>query len=196
MLEGVQLLVQLEWHCLATHAISVDDDDFNGVARVDVAFAGGGEAVLDEIDRLRLGERRGGGDGRVEKRARALELVVKNGHDERLPASLTRVSCSLVASDGVVCVDGTLARLVESTEQVECVVWEETLEVERVRQHLRHGRAAHGLPSVVVREHLLAHAEHLVQLLAVPFESRGCENAGVRQGDHLGMFSREDRESR
>ena len=130
-----------------------------------------GEAVLHQVDGLRLRQRRGGGARREEERRLRLQLVVQDGHDQRLPAALAAVPRALVAANRVVRVHTPLAcatqgadrglqaprtrqnrartRMaqwntsrafgVEAGADVEGVVREEALVVQRVAQQLRDG---------------------------------------------------------
>mmetsp|Transcript_46629 Transcript_46629/g.118977 ORF Transcript_46629/g.118977 Transcript_46629/m.118977 type:complete len:301 (+) Transcript_46629:71-973(+) len=184
-------LIQLEGHRLVLHAVLGDDADLHRVAGVDVTLAGGHKGVLDEVQRLLLGERSGGALGRHQQRAGGLELVVQHRLNEVLARALARVADPLKRADGIVREDGALPLVVHAADEVEGVVGEEPLVVQRVAQQLRHSGAAHGLV-VAVLVHHLPRGEQLLQRLEVGLEARGGNHALGVERLHAGVLPRED----
>jgi len=112
----------------------------------------------------------------------AVELVVEDWATELHTGALGTVSHLIVGADSIVAEDGTFTVLVETAEQVECVVWHESSAVESDRQEL--GNALCGwLTSVLHNIGANACDQVLVKGLNVRYHtSRGNDALGSQLG--------------
>ena len=188
-------LIQSQRHLFLAHAVGVHDPQLHAVARVNVALRRRREAILDQLDRRRLAQRRRARHRGQHQRRNRLELIIQHRHDQRLSRTLTGIIRPFVRAHGVVRKHRPFPFRVQPRDDVKRVIRKKPSVVQRITQHLSERHASDRL--LILKLVLLAsRLERLLQRLRVRHEPRARHERLRAHLIHLFVISRQDAVSR
>mmetsp|Transcript_5210 Transcript_5210/g.15043 ORF Transcript_5210/g.15043 Transcript_5210/m.15043 type:complete len:271 (-) Transcript_5210:103-915(-) len=169
-------LIRLQIERCPLNPILRNDSDLHLVSRVNIPFPGSNERVLHDLHNFVAPQL-----PPFVVPVLVADDVVHEGDEERLARSRRAERRPFERSHGVVGVHGPLPLRVDTGEDVEGIIREESTAVQGVPQHLGGGFDRHGL-AVVVLVHIALDVQHRPQLINVGLAP------GAREDDPVGQF--------
>ena len=126
--------VSPDLRALKSDSILVDSANLNTVSRVDVSLGDRVDDILGSVAHFLLACWE-----HLDHAVVSNELVVEDWGSELGTRSLHSIGDLVVRADGIISIDAALAILIDSTEQIEGVVWHEAAAVEDVHKSWGHG---------------------------------------------------------